>query len=509
MKTSLAEEIYELIKSLTASEKRYFKMFTKFQVGSKSYLALFDLIERQKQFHEKIITQKFLQHHKATNFPAIKKYLFEQIIASLKSFGAYKDLDSDHTDLIETYKVLHSKGLYGQSARLLRKIKNITLEDDAFIRHYYVLLLEYKMEMNNLEDPYATNITRIFDERKKILAIIQNYSFVGDIYTLQRIHLRKKLYCRNKKDKQELTTIVAPLLETTEKDMLSRTALGLRNMALCDYYMATGQLKKAFDTSTIYLELRKSAGRTNKVETQTISEYGQHLWLCVRSGFYAGFEENLAKYKSFIDEIHDKDKYAVAYERWFNYIFIYYNRIGDFTRAADFLNMHKAQYAGLEKIISMKSKITLWYFTAYNFYALQDYKRSLRLLQKIMNGLNQDVEEFIFSKLLMMFIHYDLQNFELLEYQVRSAQRLMEKKNRLYGCEKLVLDFFRNTQTGDSKKLQQEKLLILLKKVDMLFKKRQERSFSFYFDIRSWIESKLKNKTFAEVVAYNHVKRQR
>ena len=73
MKTSLAEEIYELIKSLTASEKRYFKMFTKFQVGSKSYLALFDLIERQKQFHEKIITQKFLQHHKATNFPAIKK----------------------------------------------------------------------------------------------------------------------------------------------------------------------------------------------------------------------------------------------------------------------------------------------------------------------------------------------------------------------------------------------------------------------------------------------------
>src|SRR5687767_6313233 len=142
MNIVLLAEIYELIKSLSKSEKRYFNLYTGFQQGDKTYLSLYKIIEAQKTFDEKKIIQRFTARHKTANFPALKKYLFDQLVASLKSYGAYKDLDSDHTDMIETYKVLHYKGLYGQSERLLKKVKQLTLEDDAFTRHFSVLFME-------------------------------------------------------------------------------------------------------------------------------------------------------------------------------------------------------------------------------------------------------------------------------------------------------------------------------------------------------------------------------
>lgn len=54
------------------------------------------------------------------------------------------------------------------------------------------------------------------------------------------------------------------------------------------------------------------------------------------------------------------------------------------------------------------------------------------------------MEEFSFAKLLLMFIHYDLKNHELLEYQVRSYYRLMHKTDRQYKCEKIMLEFFKS-----------------------------------------------------------------
>jgi hypothetical protein len=194
MKGSLLEETHELVKSLTKNEKRYFKLFTRFQQGDKSYLKLFDIIDKQTVYDEKKISRIFFSKNKVTNFPAVSKYLFDQMVAALRSYGAYKDLDSDHTDLIETYKVLQYKGLHGQSARLLKKIKTITLADDAFIRHFYVLLLEYMREMFNTDDSSVSRVHQILEEKKNVFNIIQNYTEIGDLFSYQRLYIRKKLY---------------------------------------------------------------------------------------------------------------------------------------------------------------------------------------------------------------------------------------------------------------------------------------------------------------------------
>jgi hypothetical protein len=500
MKAELLEETYELVKSLTRTEKRYFKLFAQFQSGNKSYLKLFEIIDLQKRFSEEKITQKFFSKNRSANFPAVKKYLFQQLIASLKSYGAYKDLDSDHTDLIETYKVLHYKGLHGQSGRLLKKIKSITLQDDAFIRHFYVLLQEYLREMFNADDPSPDKVHQIIEEKKHTFNIIQNYTMVGDLFSYQRLYLRQKLYCRTKKEKEELTRLMAPVLQTKESDMMSRTALAMRNMGLCDYYMAIGRPKKAFETSKVYLELRKTAGRSDKIDTTSISEHLQHLWLCVRSGIYEGFEENIQKFKVLIDEVRNKQKFVMGYERWYNYSFIYYNRRGQFDKAGEFLDREKKIFEQVGHDFSMKAKIMLWYFTAYRLYALKDYRAALLMIQKIVNQTTDEMEEFSFAKLLLMFIHFDLGNDELLEYQVRSYNRLMRKTDRVYKCEQVMVDYFKSVSAVATKQKKLDELKEVQKKITAAFKTHYERGFSFYFDIHAWIASRLGRKEFAEVV---------
>lgn len=99
---------------------------------------------------------------------------------------------------------------------------------------------------------------------------------------------------------------MAPVLQTTESDMMSRTALAMRNMGLCDYYMAIGKPDKAFETSKIYLELRNTTERSDKIDPTTITEHLQHLWLCIRSGIYEGFDENISKFKRLLDTMRNQ-----------------------------------------------------------------------------------------------------------------------------------------------------------------------------------------------------------
>ena len=102
---------------------------------------------------------------------------------------------------------------------------------------------------------------------------------------------------------------------------------------------------------------------------------------------------------------------------------------------------------------------------------------------------------------LPLFIHYNLNNYELLHYQVRSFQRLMQKSDRLYRSEKILLDFFKTVSGADTKQTRQQQLEVLKKVVTSLFKTYYEKGFSFYFDLECWIESQLSNKDFAQVIA--------
>ena len=88
-------ELFNLIQSLSKSEKRFFKLSSSLQDGEKNYLKLFDAIEKQKSYDEKEIkllfkAEKFIQH-----LPSEKNHLYKLMVFYYQYY------------LIEIYKLMY------------------------------------------------------------------------------------------------------------------------------------------------------------------------------------------------------------------------------------------------------------------------------------------------------------------------------------------------------------------------------------------------------------------
>ena len=81
-------ELFHLIKSLSKSEKRYFKLSSALQSGDKNYLKLFEAIELQEEYNEDSIKEQFKAETFIKHLPSEKNHLYNLILKSLRGFYA-------------------------------------------------------------------------------------------------------------------------------------------------------------------------------------------------------------------------------------------------------------------------------------------------------------------------------------------------------------------------------------------------------------------------------------
>ena len=120
----------ELIKSMTMSEKRYFKIYSsKHVIGENNdYVLLFDFIDKSKDYEEAILqNQSFVK-----NLSAEKNYLYNLILKSLNAFHASLNSKTQIYQLLESIEILYHKGLYDQALKLVKKASKIAAESELF-----------------------------------------------------------------------------------------------------------------------------------------------------------------------------------------------------------------------------------------------------------------------------------------------------------------------------------------------------------------------------------------
>jgi tetratricopeptide (TPR) repeat protein len=146
------------------------------------------------------------------------------------------------------------------------------------------------------------------------------------------------------------------------------------------------------------------------------------------------------------------------------------------------------------RIMVFNYKIASMYFGKGDFATCIDY------LQKIINE-NTEVRNDLqsYSRLLHLMAHYEMGNYELMEYLTKSVYRFMEKKENLTVVEEEMFKFLRKAYHISRPKMQQE-LEKFLSKIKGLEKNRFETRAFAYLDIISWVESKVHRKTMSEIL---------
>jgi hypothetical protein len=127
-------QLFELIKSLTKEEKRFFKLRTSYDKDS-NYLKLFEAIDKQTRYDEQAIRKKFAGESWLANFSATKRYLYDTLLETLQFFNNTRNNEHKLLAGIQQFKVLYDKALYDQAQTLLDKLKKQTYEfSDVAIR---------------------------------------------------------------------------------------------------------------------------------------------------------------------------------------------------------------------------------------------------------------------------------------------------------------------------------------------------------------------------------------
>jgi DNA relaxase NicK len=104
--------------------------------------------------------------------------------------------------------------------------------------------------------------------------------------------------------------------------------------------------------------------------------------------------------------------------------------------------------------------------------------------------------------------HYELGNYDLIEYLARSVYRFMSKMETLTVVEEEMFRFIRNRFNPASKGLQKE-FTDLLARIKGLEKNRFETRAFAYLDVISWLESKVYHKPMEKIVQEKYQKSKR
>jgi len=180
----------------------------------------------------------------------------------------------------------------------------------------------------------------------------------------------------------------------------------------------------------------------------------------------------------------------------YNQELVLLHSLGDFQGSVALIPTIEELQKTYEGKISKEMEVLLTYNKAYSHFGVGEYKKALHYLNEVLNDNEQNLRRDIysFSRLFNIVIHYELENYDFLEYVVKSTNRYLSKQDRDYQIENVCIKHIRKL----AKTIDGVNRLEIFEKMDEeiteLLQDHNERVVLEYFNIAAWVKSKL-NKT--------------
>ena len=141
------DNLFVLVKSLSKSEKRQFKLYVgRLGVNEDSkFLLLFNVLDKMAEYDEQVILKKGIV--KKQQLSNLKAHLYKQVLISLRLNPLHQNIRVQIREQLDFATILYHKGLYKQSLKILDKAKNLAINYEEKNVAYEILELE---KINNL-----------------------------------------------------------------------------------------------------------------------------------------------------------------------------------------------------------------------------------------------------------------------------------------------------------------------------------------------------------------------
>jgi hypothetical protein len=500
-----SDKLFHLIKSLSGSEKRYFRIQANKKEGSNKYLELFDAIDQQDYFDDAALQRLIYGEKPQTKkYSELKNYLFEQILLALQGFDHQSSIDFRLKNYLLNIRVLYKRSHFQAALEQVKKVKRYARQYEHFLAELEGLrwekaILYAQTDIAGLD----RKMQNIETAEQSCYQKLENLNRFRNAFLRLLILLRKDAALRGKKPQAVLNSFLQNADHLDIQQALSHSAKVQYYRTLSVFHYAKKDMNAFYQHSKEAVALLES--RPDLLQ-EDASEYISALsnW-ALGAGWLKRYEEVQAILQKFrkVNPITLDDELKIHRQYYMNKFALCIVQ-GEFEEGLSALSTHQKEVKRFNETVFRKH--TFFFQSFYLHFGAGDFEKALEDLNEWLhlsgNAERQDLQSL--ARILNLLIHFEMGNTLLLESLIRSTYRYWKKQTLVFDYEKTMLQFFRQIMKAPDRSQQQALLRELEEKINQLFLDPKEKPMLELFNIRAWVTCKILNRSFSEVVKQNY-----
>lgn len=501
-----SKELFELVKSLTKSEKRFFKLSSSLQSGEKNYLKIFDAIDKQTDYDEEEIKEQFAGETFVKHFPSEKNHLYKLILKSLRSYHSDNTVSSVLKQEIKNIEILYKKALFKECNKFLSRAKKTAIAHEKF--YYWFELLNWEKLL--LEEAYeAGEFTRDIDEliaeEQEVIDRLRNLAAYHVLYSKINFVFRSGGFVRSEDDRAVVDEISNhPLIKG------KNTALSHRAATICHYIqgfcaMANRDSERSYKSFMRVKEILDDNPFIKKdLPRRYVRTLNQILLNLIDLGRGDEAYEMIQTMRKVTKEnaFSSTDIQVLIFRSTYQAELKLHQRSGNFDKALPLIEQVLKGFEVYDDKVSKEQQIVFNYSIAYTYFGAQEFSKALFWNNKVLNdnepNLRQDI--YSYARLFNLVIHFELGNFDLMEYILKSTLRYLNKRQRDYDIELLILNHIKKIARAQFQKDTVPLFEEFEKELRANINPQTDRALIDHFDYLAWIRSKIEGITYPEAI---------
>ncbi len=508
----VSDDLFNLIKSLTKAEKRYFKMHASLQKGEKDYLLLFDEMEslvaaQQKEgealgYDEAVLKGRLKNKISQSQFHVMKNYLTGLILKSLRGLREKNNIEDQIAALMSEARLLEQKGLYDMCMKKLEALKAACLKYERYTTIVEVLEMERVLYARTSTNLIEDRLDKTKAEMDRYVHLIQNTVAYSDLRQRMLAFYRRDNRARSESAQQKLAAMLdEPLLQdegmpaTFQSKISFYHTWAMLSFMQGDPVAAKRYYKSLSDVWIGYPHFKEEYPSTYIIYTSN------YLVSCHMTRDYGPFEPLLEELKT----TPTRSLYEEA-EAFQNICFLeqlYFMNKEIFGQATATVTKAKSLATEIEnglkkhgnKIVKSR-ELSIIHNSVVMFFALGMYDEVLHWVAKIQssNITDQRKEVQLFARLVQLLIFTDKGEHLYIDNAFKAFEYHLKKEDKQHDFEGKVTYFLKQIAA----KKQDKKTIFTQFKEEL--KHFESQKLPGHEEISIWVESKLQNKPFLEIL---------
>lgn len=495
------DHLFELIKSLSKSEKGYFKKVSSFHMKGRqnSYSLLFDAIDRMNEYDERMLKKK-LPAKIAAQLSFLKHYLYHQLLEALDQY--YQSSNVEINKMICKVEILHKKGLKEPGRKLLDKAMEFAAKKEKFsyLLHLTSLRYEFLADEENQE--------RLVTERALLNSDLdQLRKKIDNLFAYHRLRIDVNLL-RSETGYARSIEQVIKYEQFLKHPLLASQEAPLSGSAKFHYYTLHAIVQKyAHHYAAAYEALQHIDSLYTAYPVLFEESVSARIKTLQRKSVVAcklgRFDLSMSALEQMrnLKAVHEKYR-ALIFQFGYHQEFLIYLLTGQFTALLNRVPAFTEEYRQYGRNMLKTFEVQTLQRIAQGFFVEGRFEDAMLWINKAINTMPTAFHDDLMSGIKMdeVLIHFELGNHRVVLSKIAAAEKFLRSKKRPFVLEKFLLSLLKKMVKPSRREDQLEQWKKALAVMQTQFSAPLVSLPVKYFYIAGWMESKISGEPLSSLL---------